>query len=430
MIKLAIVSLGCDKNRIDTERMLYSLKDDVVVTEDYSEAEVIVINTCAFIESAREESINTILEMAEYKKTGNCKKLIVTGCLPQRYLYEVKDELPEVDVFLGVNDYEKINEAVTGIEKAYSLCPPRGTIQGRIITTPPHYAYLKIADGCDNFCTYCMIPSIRGRYRSTPMEDLVKEASILVRNGAKELILVAQDVTRYGADLYGRPSLVELIRELSKLDVTWIRLMYCYPELVTDELIDEIANNDKVAKYIDIPLQHVDDNILRLMNRKSTFHSINVVLDKLKEKNIAVRTTLMVGFPGETEEAFDKLLKFVRTRKLRHVGVFTYSDEEVPAAKLSDKVDEYTKQKRAAAIAHAHKRNVQHFNKAQIGKVLKVIYEEIDFDKNLFVGRSEDCAPDIDTCVYFKAGFADVGNFYNIEIKSYDGYDLIGEIKQ
>ncbi len=429
MITIAVVSLGCDKNRVDTEKMLYKLKDNVVVTDDFASADAIIVNTCAFIESAREESINTILEMAEYKSVGKCKKLIVTGCLPQRYLAEIKDELPEVDVFLGTNDYEKILEALEQTKREYVSYCESGALKGRILTTPPHYAYLKIADGCDNHCTYCMIPSIRGKYRSTPIEQLIEEAQELVKSGVKELILVAQDVTRYGFDLYGKYTLIELIRRLSKLDLTWIRLMYCYPELVSDELIEEISSNEKVVKYIDIPLQHVDDGVLRRMNRKSSYASINELMDKLSSKGIAIRTTLMVGFPGETQQAFDKLLDFVKKQKLRHVGVFAYSDEDVPSAKLDGKVDEKTKQKRAAQIAKAHKKNVEEFNKTMIGKTLCVLYEDIDFDKNLFKGRTEDCAPEIDTCVYFKADFADVGSFYNVLIKSSKGYDLIGELK-
>ncbi len=426
---LTVISLGCDKNRVDTEKMLYRLRGMVEITETIADAEVIIINTCAFISSAREEAINTILEAAQYKTIGKCKKLIVTGCLVQKHYSELKDQLPEVDAFLGINDYDKICDIIMSEDnRNYVSSAPCAEIEGRILTTPPHYAYLKIADGCDNYCTYCTIPSIRGRYRSYSMENLVREASSLVSSGAREIILVAQDVTRYGIDLYGEYKLIELIKRLSELNVEWIRLMYCYPELVTDELIEEISSNPKVAKYIDIPLQHIDSEILKKMNRKSTEQSIYEVIKKLKNHNIAVRTTLMTGFPSESEAQFDKLLNFVINNKLRHVGVFAYSEEDTPSAKIEGKVPKYVRHNRAKAISLAHKNNVKEYNESMIGKTVKVLYEDVDYDKMLFKGRSEDCAPDIDTYIYFKSDFADVGNFYNVRITGYKGYDLIGEV--
>ncbi len=429
MMLLSVISLGCDKNRVDTEKMLYRLRGKFDITDDLSQAEVIIVNTCGFISSAREESINAILEAAQYKTVGKCKKLIVTGCLVQKHYSELKDSLPEVDAFFGVNDYDKIDIIVNSDDKLNFVSnDPCKEIEGRIQTTPPHFAYLKIADGCDNHCTYCTIPSIRGKYRSFEMDNLVDEASKLIDNGAKELILVAQDVTRYGIDLYGEYKLVELIKRLSRLNVTWIRLMYCYPELVTDELINEIASNPKVAKYIDIPLQHVDDDILKKMNRRSSEKSIYEVINKLKSNNIAIRTTLMTGFPSETEEQFNKMLNFVKSSKLRHVGVFAYSEEDTPSAKLKGKIPKYVRHNRAKAINSAHRSNVKEYNESMIGKTVTVLYEDVDYDRMLFKGRTEDCAPDIDTYVYFKANFADVGNFYKVKITGYKGYDLSGEV--
>lgn len=426
-MKLNVVSLGCDKNRVDTEKMLFRLRG-AEITDDMSQADVIIINTCGFILPAREESVSAILEAAKYKTSGSCRKLIVTGCLVQGYSDELKQSLPEVDAFLGVNDYDKIVEAVNGDGICYVSSLPHEDIDERILSTPPHYAYLKIADGCDNFCTYCMIPKLRGKYRSTPIDKLMAEARGLIDNGVKELILVAQDVTRYGIDLYGEYKLVELLRQLSTLDFKWIRLMYCYPELVTDELIEEIKSNDKIAKYIDLPLQHVDDDILVKMNRRSTEKSICALLDKLEKAGIAVRTTLMTGFPSETEEQFGKMLNFVKSRKLRHVGVFAYSDEDTPSSKMKGKLPKYVRQNRAKKIMEAHKSNVIAYNEAMVGKIVEVLYEDADFDKALFVGRTEDCAPDIDTYVYFKARYVEVGNFYKVKITGYKGYDLLGEV--
>lgn len=429
MRNLSVISLGCDKNRVDTEKMLYRLRGRFAVVADPSDADVIIINTCGFISSAREESIDAILEAAEYKKNGKCSKLIVTGCLPQKYGDELVNSLPEVDAFLGTNDYDKIAEAVDADKPiAFLSAEPRAEAGERILTTLPHYAYLKIADGCDNRCTYCLIPSIRGAYRSVPMEDLFAEAKRLARSGVKELILVAQDVTRYGIDLYGDYKLVELLKKLSELDFVWIRLMYCYPELVTDELIGEIVSNPKVAKYIDIPLQHIDDDILKKMNRKSTERSINDVIAKLKKAGIAIRTTLMTGFPTETEEQFSHMLNFVKTNKLRHVGVFEYSDEDTPSSKIKPKVPKYVRHNRAKQIILCQKNNVKEYNESMIGKTVKVLYEDVDYDKKLFRGRTYDNAPDIDTYVYFRSAYADVGNFYNVRITGYRGYDLIGEV--
>lgn len=430
--QVAVVSLGCDKNRIDSEHMLaYLASSGYAITDDFDEASVIIVNTCAFIEAARSEAVDTILEMAQ-KKNRKCEKLIVTGCLPQKYSEELCKELPEVDAFLGVNDYDKISAA---IEDASEVKPvliggrDRVFDQKRIITTPAHYAYLAIADGCDNFCTFCTIPSIRGKYRSRTIESIAAEARQLADEGVREIILVAQDVTRYGIDLYGRYALVELIRELTKLDILWLRLMYCYPELVGDELLDEIASNDKVAKYIDIPMQHYDDGILKLMNRRGNSAMLDRIVEKTKRRGIAVRTTFMVGFPTETERQFDLLCDFVRRAELENVGIFAYSTEDdTPSAKLKPRVPKSVKKKRVDKLGAIHLENVRKRNASMIDKVVEVLYEDIDYDRNMFVGRTSQNAPDIDCVVYFTADFVDVGNVYKVRITGFEEYDLIGEV--
>ena len=428
MIKnVALISLGCDKNRVDAENMLYYLSGKgLVVTNDYSIADVIIVNTCAFIESARKEAIETILEMAEYKK-NNCKRLIVTGCLPEKYRDQLIPELPEVDEFLGINEYEKIYSAVIG-EQA-DISPAREF--RRVLTTPAHYAFLKIADGCNNHCTFCTIPSIRGKYKSRTIESLVAELNDLVSRGVKEIILVAQDVTNYGVDLFGKPSLVNLLTELEKTDVEYVRLMYCYPELVSDELIDYIANSKKVLHYLDIPLQHVDDSVLKRMGRRSTFSSICALFDKLSEKipDISIRTTMMVGFPGETEEQFERLYSFVQKYKPDHLGVFAYSREQgTPSYKLDGQLTKKTKKQRVDKLGRLNLENTKEKNAALVGKTVKVIYEDIDYERNMFVGRRLSDAPDIDSRVYFTGSFVDVGNVYDVKISSYDNYDLAGEL--
>lgn len=424
--KIGIVSLGCDKNRVDTENMLYYLKDgDYEVTNEYNLADVIIVNTCAFIESARTEAIDTILEMAQYKKTGNCKQLIVTGCLPQKYRNELIEGLPEVDAFLGVREYEKIAKTI-----GYLNCDSEITDK-RILTTPQHYAYLRIADGCDNHCTFCTIPSIRGKYKSVPLENLLEQASYLEKLGVKEVILIAQDVTSYGKDIYQKPSLVELLKKLSEFNFSWIRLMYCYPELVTDELIDEIATNPKISKYIDIPLQHVDDGILKLMNRRSRKNEIVSIITKLRQRipQISIRTTFMVGFPSETQEQFENLCNFAKEYKLEHVGVFAYSKEDdTSSAKIKGHLSDEVKIDRVNKLGAILEENTRIANQEFIGKTLKVIYEDIDYERNMFVGRTQYNAPEIDSVVYFSGEFADVGEFYDVKITAVDGYDLIGEI--
>lgn len=422
-VKVAVVSLGCDKNRVDTEKILYYLSSgDYEITSDYSEARIIIVNTCAFIESARKEAIDTILEMAEYKKTGNCELLIVAGCLVQKYRDELKESLTEADVLLGLDEYADIRRVIEKTDSAGSLR------EGRILTTPPHYAYLRIADGCNNFCTFCTIPSIRGKYRSVPLETLVEEAKRLSDDGVRELVLIAQDVTAYGKDLYGCPSLPALLRELVKLDFKWIRLMYCYPELVTDELLDLIANEDKIAKYIDVPMQHVSDAVLKRMGRRSSYNELVTLTKKLNDRGIAVRTTFMVGFPGETEEDFKLLCDFTKEYKPARVGIFAYSKEEgTPSCKLKGQIPKSVKLKRVNALGKIYLDCVRQRNAALVGKTVEVLYEDMDYDRGCFVGRTQYDAPDIDANVYFTGDFADVGNFYDVKITGCDGYDLIGE---
>lgn len=440
MIKLGIISLGCDKNRVDTEKFLFGLAGKgFEITEDYASAEVIIVNTCAFINSAREESVDTILGVAEYKKKGKLRVLVVTGCLVGKYLDELKEGLPEVDLFIGVDDYDELTPKLekkmlekglaTQTEKTETVCGADNVLK-RILTTPEHYAFLKIAEGCDNHCTYCTIPSIRGRFRSFPEEFLVAEAQALAERGVKELILVAQDCTAYGKDIYGTPRLAELVRKLAKTDISLIRLMYCYPNLVDDELIELIASEPKVAKFIDMPLQHVDSEVLRRMGRRESYESICALYDKLRAAcpTIAIRTTFMVGFPGETKEQFSRLCKFTEKYKPDHVGIFAYSPEEdTPSIKLLGHVSEKEKKRRVDKLGKIAYKNAVKANKKLVGKTVSVLYEDIDYDRGMFKGRTEGNAPEIDGYVYFKADYADVGNVYDVYITKADGYDLIGE---
>lgn len=427
--RVAIISLGCDKNRVDTENILARLSaGGFAFTDDMSEAEIIIINTCAFIEAAQKESIDTIFDAAKLKQSGKLEKLIVTGCLPMRYKAQIVDLLPEVDSFIGINDYSKICDIISGGSKLEVDGSDEPT-EKRILSTPPHYSFLKIAEGCDNHCTYCAIPSIRGKYRSREMDSLLREAKFLDDCGVSELILVAQDVTNYGKDLYGEYKLIALLKRLlAECGFGKIRLLYCYPELVSDELIDLIAAEDRIAKYIDVPLQHVSDGVLKRMGRRSNKAQIERLFAKLREKNIAVRTTLIVGFPGETEEQFDELETFVRDYKPDHVGVFMYSKEDgTPAARMKEQIPSSVKKKRERIIGTIAAENAANRNASLIGRTLKVIYEDIDYDRNMFVGRTEWDAPDIDSVVYFTGDFAEVGHTYDVRVCGYDGYDLIGE---
>ena len=437
--KVGVVSLGCDKNRVDTEVMLANLVvGGYEITPDPSLADVIIVNTCAFLESARREAIETILEMSRYKTQGNCKKVIVTGCLGQKFGDELFAELSEADAILGAYDYGKICDAVAdtlkGERKLYNGCNDAITFGSRILTTAPHVAYLKIADGCDNFCTYCLIPHIRGRYRSIEINRVVEQAQLLAAQGVKELILVAQDVTRYGKDLYGHPVLVELLRQLSQIDgIKWIRLLYCYPELLTDELIDEIASNDKIVNYVDIPLQHVNDTILRKMNRRSDNRSIKQLFDKLTQKNIDVRSTFICGFPGETNETIAEVDDFLRQNKLRNVGFFAYSREDgTAAAKFDGQIAERTKQRYVKQLYATQYKVAEQLNRDDVGKVYECIvdeFDEVSGDMFVYKCRTAFMTPEIDGSVYVAShSELPIGSFCIAKITGYAEYDLFGEV--
>lgn len=437
--KIGVVSLGCDKNRVDTEVMLANLvAGGYEITPEPNEADVIIVNTCAFLESARKEAIETILEMAHFKDNGKCQKVIVTGCLGQKFGDELYNELDEADAIVGTYDYDRIcdivAETLKGNRNLYNGCNEGITFGSRVLTTAPHVAYLKIADGCDNYCTYCLIPFIRGRYRSVAMEKVVEQARELVANGVKELILVAQDTTRYGKDLYGEPKLCQLVQELSKIEqIKWIRLLYCYPELMTDELIAEIADNPKVVNYVDIPLQHVNNAILRKMNRRSDGESIRLLFDKLTQKGIIVRSTFICGFPSETKETIDELDGFLRNYTLRNVGFFAYSREEgTAAANFDNQVPERTKQRYVQKLYKTQYGIANLLNRSDVGKTYECVIDELDeYDGEFYVykGRTYFMTPEIDGCVYIASRKQlEIGDFYNVKISGAIEYDLSGEV--
>ena len=433
--KIGLISLGCDKNRVDSEKALALIGDRAVITNDINEANVIVINSCAFLEASRKESIDAVMEVNELRKNGTLEKIVLSGCLPQKFINELYDELTEVDVFLGFLDYDLLFEA---LDKAYNgervnfVNKKKNFVaKKRVLTTPCHYYYLKIADGCNNKCTYCLIPKIRGRYKSEKIEDLISEVKLL--GAAKEVILVAQDVTRYGTDLYGKPMLVPLIKELSKLsEVEKIRILYAYPDMISDELICEIAQNEKVVKYLDIPLQHASDGILKLMNRKGTNEEYLSLIEKLRLKSpdIAIRSTFITGFPGETEEDFKILCDFIKKAKFTNCGFFAYSREpDTPAYKLPNQIDEKTKQSRVKKLYGIQKKISAEFLKSLIGKTLTVVTDGIDYDKQSFYGRAYFSAPDIDGKIYFSSdGDIVQGESYSVYIEKTDDYDAYGRV--
>lgn len=432
-MKIGTISLGCDKNRVDTEKMLARLLGrghTFVDRED--DADVIVVNTCAFIDSAKTESIDEILSAVEYKKK-NGTKIVVTGCLPQRYKGDLKEALPEVDLFLGTGDYDMLCDYLDGLTVSESklYCSLDKYCSKRVLTTPYHYAYLKIADGCDNHCTYCAIPSIRGKYRSEKIEDLVSEAKSLADEGVKELILVAQDVTRYGTDLYGKKSLTVLLDELSKLDFYRIRLMYLEPEMVDDELIDYVANNEKIAKYMDVPFQHIDSRLLKLMGRHTDEEYTKNLVNKIKAKGIKIRSSFIVGFPSEGEKEFEELYDFIRDYEIDYAGFFEYSLEEgTPAEKLGGRVDDDVKAKRCESLRELQERIIMKAADGYVGKTVNVLYEDIDYDNQMFVGRADFQAPDIDNVVRFTSDTPlNVGEIYSVEITGRIGMDLLGRVK-
>lgn len=435
--KVGMVSLGCDKNRVDSELILGSINKFYEITNNPKEAEIIIINTCGFIESAKQESIDTILEMAEYKKTHKCKMIIATGCLTQRYGDELLELIPEIDILMGVNDYMKLHKLIVDFIKteqrvSSTTYKDEGVNEGeRILTTNSHTAYLRIAEGCNNFCTYCIIPKIRGKFRSRSKESILAEATSLVNQGVKEIILIAQDLTNYGEDLYGKNELHVLINEISNIKgLEWIRLLYCYPEEITDELIEVIANNPKVMKYLDLPIQHISNNILKMMARKTNKETIIGKINLLREKvpGITLRTSLIVGFPGETEEDFNELCRFLKNYKLDNVGVFTYSQEEgTAAAKLPNQVDEDVKIKRKEKLMNIQRGIVKDLNKLKIGNIYDTIIDGSTGE--YYIGRNYEMAPEIDGLIYVtKKKTLKKGDIIKVKITNVMEYDLVGDV--
>lgn len=431
---IGAISLGCDKNRVDTEKMLARLEEGGHrIVSDANAADILIVNTCAFIDKAKEESIDEILWAVAQKQSANAKNVIVTGCLAQRYADVLKNEFPEVDAILGVNSYDEILRTVERVSAGERVTSGGGKdkfFEKRVLTTPYHYAYLKIADGCNNHCTYCAIPSIRGKYRSEKLDDLMREAKALSDDGVKELILVAQDVTCYGMDFDGKPHLQELVRELEKLDFEWIRLLYLEPETVDSDIIDFIANEPKVVKYMDIPLQHIDDGVLKRMNRGTTEARVKELVSYVKSKGITLRTTFICGFPGESEETFAKLRSFAESSDIDYAGFFAYSREEGTAAdRLDGHLSDEVKNRRAEELSELWQKKLAKRNERLIGARVRVIYDDIDFDRQMFVGRSASQAPDIDNVIYFTAeSEMMIGSFYDVEIVGVSGVDLIGRV--
>ena len=439
-MNVLFISLGCDKNLVDSEVMIGLLADrGYQMTDDETRADVIVINTCCFIHDAKEESIQTILEMAEYKKTGTLKALIVTGCLAQRYQEEILEEIPEVDEVLGTTSYDKIVEAIeealegrggVRIEDIDALPLPDTK---RLVTTGGHFAYLKIAEGCDKHCTYCIIPKIRGNYRSVPMERLVKEARDLAEDGVKELILVAQETTIYGTDLYGEKSLHRLLRELCKIDgILWIRILYCYPEEIDDDLIQVMKEEPKICHYLDLPIQHASTEILRRMGRRTSREDLEEIIGKLRREipDIAIRTTLITGFPGETKEQHEELMDFVDQMEFDRLGVFTYSPEEgTPAAGMEGQVPEEVKEDRQAELMELQQEIAFDLAEDMIGREVLVMIEGKVADENAYVGRTYKDAPNVDGLIFVNTDEELMsGDLARVKVTGAAEYDLIGEL--
>ncbi len=456
-MNILFVSLGCDKNLVDSEVMLGLIREKGYrITNDEQEADIIVVNTCCFINDAKEESINTILEMAEYKKTGNLKGLIVTGCLAQRYKEDIQKEITEVDAILGTSSYDEIVGAVEAVSEGRRTVrikkPEQASLvkTSRINTTGGFFSYLKIAEGCDKRCTYCIIPEIRGNYRSIPMERLLEEANELVQNGVKELILVAQETTLYGKDIYGGKSLPGLLKKLCEIDgLEWIRILYCYPEEITDELIEVIKTEEKVCNYLDMPIQHAADNILKRMGRRTNQEELIYIIGKLRENipDIALRTTLITGFPGETAEEHDELKEFVKKMAFDRLGVFTYSKEEdTPAAKMKNQIHKHIKKRRQAEIMELQQNIAFEHAKNKIGRKLKVMIagklpDDTMTDQDIlskdrilslghvYVGRTYMDAPSVDGYIFVQSrGELMSGEFVDVLVTDAKEYDLIGEL--
>ena len=445
-MNILFVSLGCDKNLVDTEVMMGLLaKKGHQMIDDETQADIVIVNTCCFIHDAKEESIQTILEMAQLKETAVLKKLIVTGCLAQRYKEEILEEIPEVDAVLGTTSYDEIAEVIDGlfsdspmeradarmIMKDVDYLPE--TQKGRLVTTGGHFAYLKIAEGCDKHCTYCIIPKIRGNFRSVPMEELIDEAKELADQGVKELILVAQETTLYGKDIYGEKSLPRLLKTLCKIQgLRWIRILYCYPEEITDELIQVIKEEPKICHYLDLPIQHASDAILKRMGRKTSKEQLISIIGKLREEipDITLRTTLITGFPGETDEQHEELMDFVDQMEFERLGVFTYSPEEdTPAAEMPDQISEEIKQDRQAELMELQQDIVFDRNEDLIGEEMLVMIEGKVADENAYVGRTYRDAPNVDGLIFVNTDEELVsGDFAKVKVTGAMDYDLIGEL--
>lgn len=434
-LKFGMVSLGCDKNRIDSEMAISSLSKKYDLVTDPREADIILVNTCGFIESSKQESINTILEMAKYKTEHNCKVLVVTGCLSQRYKEDLVELMPEIDIMLGVNNYDSLLDSIDKYLEnqkkifRYDYSDTTFTEGERVLTTSSATAYLRIGEGCDNFCTYCIIPKIRGKYRSRKLEDIVKEAVVLAQNGVKELILVAQDTTMYGIDIYGKKCLHNLLSELSKIqEIKWIRLLYCYPEEITEELIKEIASNNKVCKYVDMPIQHISNTVLKRMNRRGRkeeiIHSINEMRKNIPE--LVLRTSIITGFPGESEAEYDELKDFIGNIKFDKLGVFKYSQEEdTPAASMQNQIPEEIKAAREKELMLIQQKISLQRNKDKIEKLYDVLIEK--FENGKYIGRSFEMAPEIDGEIRFTSSQELlIGSYTRVKITDNDEYDLIG----
>jgi ribosomal protein S12 methylthiotransferase len=438
-MKIGVVSLGCPKNLVDSEIMLGMLdKDRFEITNNEKDAEIIIVNTCGFIESAKQESIDAILEMAQYKKE-NCRLLVVTGCLAERYREQILQEIPEVDAVIGTGNYDEIGHVIekakAGVKTVlYGKLDHIGYLENsRIVSSEKGCAYLKIAEGCNNGCSYCVIPSLRGPYRSRKMENILKEAAHLAEQGVRELIIVAQDITRYGTDIYKARKLVDLIRELSALEgIQWIRLLYCYPEEIDDRLIEEIATNSKVCKYIDVPIQHASDKILKAMGRRGKIEDVRKLLKRMRDRipGVIIRTSLIVGFPGEDEEDFKELCGFVREFMFDRLGVFIYSREEgTKAARIRPQVKKSIKEKRYNDVMALQKAITQENNKKRLNRTYETLVEGIAEDGIFYYGRTYAEAPEIDGKVFFTSREPlKAGEFVNVRILDTDDYDLIGEV--
>ncbi len=439
MSKIAMIGLGCPKNQVDAEIMLSKLVDSgFELTADLEEADAVIVNTCGFIDDAKKEAIDYILEACEMKKDGTVKSVIVTGCLAERYKEEIMTEIPEVDACVGIGANSRIAEVCKTVLDGHKFCefPDKNCLPldgDRLLTTPSHYAYLKIAEGCSNHCTYCAIPEIRGKFRSRQFESIISEANQLAASGVKELILVAQDTTKYGIDLYGELRLSELIKEIAKINgIEWIRLLYCYPESITDELINVIANENKVCKYIDLPLQHCNGDVLKRMNRKGNREYLAELISKMRNKipELTLRTTFITGFPGETEEQFTELCEFINEVKFDRLGCFAYSPEDgTAAAKLDGQLDVEIKRKRAEIIMNEQMLIMEEKQKAKIGTTVDVIVDYFDDDNLIYVGRTSNDAPEIDTnCIISSEDELTAGEIIKCKVIGFDDFDMVVEV--